>query len=280
MILVTSASGHVGTSIVRALVNADQPVRAFVHSERGLKLKDLGVQDVVIGDLLEPSQLRSAFEGVTKVFHIGPPEHPRELAIGQAMIDLAQEHGVEQFVFFSVLHPFISALRHHWNKLLVQEYLIDSGVPYTILQPTMFMRSPQGVVERGVMAAPYAPDQPMSVVDLEDVAEVAVKVLSEDGHLRAIYDLVGDRPLSNRDMADIISRVAGKPIKVQQLPVDVVMQGTPRDNPIDVCGADSLERMFVYYTRHGLTGSPNVLGFVLGRPPTSYEAFVRRSLSG
>ena len=144
MILVTSASGHVGTSIVRALVEADQPVRAFVHSERGLRLKDLGVQDVVIGDLLEPTQVRAAFEGVTKVFHIGPPEHPRELAIGQTIIDLAQEHGVEQFVYFSVLHPSISALRHHWNKLLVQEYLVDSGVPYTILQPTMFMRSPQG----------------------------------------------------------------------------------------------------------------------------------------
>lgn len=280
MILVTSASGHVGTSVVRALVKADQPVRAFVHSQRGLKLKDLGVQDVVVGDLLEPSQLRSAFEGVTKVFHIGPPEHPRELAIGQAMIDLAQEHGVEQFVFFSVLHPFISALRHHWNKLLVQEYLVDSGVPYTILQPTMFMRSPQGVIERGVMAAPYAPDQPMSVVDLEDVAEVAVKVLSEDGHLRAIYDLVGDQPLSNRDMADIISRVADKAIKVQQLSVDAVTQGMPRDSATEVYGAESLERMFIYYGRHGLTGSPNVLGFVLGRPPTTFEAFVRRSLGG
>lgn len=280
MILVTSASGYVGTSIVRALVKADQPVRAFVHSERGLKLKDLGVQDVFIGDLLEPAQVRAAFEGVTKVFHIGPPEHPRELAIGQAMIDLAQDHGVQQFVYFSVLHPFISALRHHWNKLLVQEYLIDSGVPYTILQPTMFMRSPQQVVDRGVMAVPYAPDQPMSVVDLEDVARVAVKVLSEDGHLRAIYDLVGDQPLSTRDMADIISRVAGKTIEVQQLPVDVVMHGMPRGSATEAYGADSLERMFVYYGRHGLTGSPNVLGFVLGRSPTTYEAFVRRSLGG
>jgi uncharacterized protein YbjT (DUF2867 family) len=280
MILVTSASGHVGTSVVRALVKADQPVRAFVHSERGLKLKDLGVQDIIIGDLLEPAHLRAAFEGVTKVFHIGPPEHPRELAIGQTMIDLAQEHGVEQFVYFSVLHPFISALRHHWNKLLVQEYLVDSGVPYTILQPTMFMRSPQEVVERGVLAVPYAPDQPMSVVDLEDVADAAVKVLSDAGHLRAIYDLVGDQPLSNRDMADIISRVSGKTIKVQQLPLDVVMQGMSRGSATEVYGAESLERMFVYYGRHGLMGSPNILGFVLGRPPTTFEAFVRRSLGG
>lgn len=222
MILVTPASGHIGTSIVRALVKADQPVRAFVHSERSLELKDHGVQDVVVGDLLEPAQLRSAFEGVTKVFHIGPPEHPHELAIGQTRIDLAQEHGVEQFVFFSVLHPPISALRHHWNKLLVQEYLVDSGVPHTTLQPTMFMRSPRQALAQGVMAVPWAADQPMSVVDLDDVAEVAVKVLSEEGHLRAIYDLVGDRPLSNHDMAEIVSKVTGKPLKAQQVPTDKV----------------------------------------------------------
>ena len=280
MILVTSASGHVGTSIIQALVKADQPVRAFVHSERGLEVEDLGVQDVVIGDLLEPSQVRSAFEGVTKVFHIGPPEHPRELAIGQTIIDLALEHKVQQFVYLSVLHPFISALRHHWNKLLVQEYLVDSGVPYTILQPTMFMTSPRGAVEKGVMAVPYATDQPMSVVDLEDVAEVAVRVLSEDSHLRASYDLVGDQPLSTREMADIVSRVAGKPIEAKQLSLDSMMQKMPRDTPIGMYEADSLERMFIYYTRHGLTGSPNILGFVLGRPPTTYEAFVRRNLGG
>ena len=278
MILVTSASGHVGTAVVRALVKADQPVRAFVHSESGLKLKDLGVQDVVIGDLLEPAQLRPAFEGVTKVFHIGPPEHPAEFAIGQTMIDLAREHDVEQFVFFSVLHPFVSALRYHWNKLLVAEYLVDSGVPYTILQSTMFMSSPQQAVERGVMAVPYATDQPMSVVDLAEVAEVAAKVLSENGHLRAIYDLVGDQPLSTRNMADIVSKVAGKPVEVKQLPLESVAQKLPRDTPTATYEADSLERMFIYYTRHGLTGSPNVLGFVLGRPPTTYEAFVRKSL--
>lgn len=51
MILATSASGHVGTAIVRALTKVDQPVRASVHSERGLKLKEIGVQNVVIGDL-------------------------------------------------------------------------------------------------------------------------------------------------------------------------------------------------------------------------------------
>jgi hypothetical protein len=52
----------------------------------------------------------------------------------------------------------------------------------------------------------------------------------------------------------------------------------PRDTPIERYGADSLERMFGYYSRHGLTGSSNVLGWLLGRTPTSYEAFVRSSL--
>lgn len=279
MILVTSASGHVGTAIVSALLKAERPVRAFVHSEKDhSKLGPLGATDIVVGDLLNPDQLSAAFEGVTQVFHIGPPEHPRELAIGQAMIDLASEHQVQQFVFFSVLQPYLSSLRHHWNKLLVQEYLVDSGVPYTILNPTMFMSSPQQAVQSGKMALPWSPDQPMSVVDLNDVAEVAVKVLTEDTHLRAAYDLVGDQPLSQRQMAKIIGTVAGKTIEVQQLPVPTVTAKMPRSTPLEAYESDSLERMFLYYSRHGLTGSPNVLGWVLGRPPTSYEAFVRRSL--
>jgi uncharacterized protein YbjT (DUF2867 family) len=279
MILVTSASGHVGTAIVRALIRAGKPVRAFVHSEDGRRqLSEIGVTDVVVGDLFEESQLSAAFVGVDKVFHIGPPEHPRELGIGQAMIDLAKQHGVSQFVYFSVLHPFVSSLRHHWNKLLVQEYLVDSGMPYTILNPTMFMQSPQRALQSGTLALPYSSDQPMSVVDLGDVTEVALKVLTEQTHLRAVYDLVGDQPLSGRDMAQIIARVSGKAIEVQQLPLEAVMSRMPRDTPIEQYGADSLERMFGYYSRHGLTGSPNVLGWLLGRMPTSYEAFVRSSL--
>jgi uncharacterized protein YbjT (DUF2867 family) len=146
------------------------------------------VTDIAVGDLLEPAQLGSAFAGVKRVFHICPPGHPRELAIGQAMTDLAQQHGVAQFVYFSVLHPFVSSLRHHWNKLLTQEYLVDSGVPYTILNPTMFMQVPGRAVRSGTLALPYSPDQPVSVVDLGDVVEV----LTEETHLRAAYDLVGD----------------------------------------------------------------------------------------
>ncbi|THF69702.1 NAD-dependent epimerase/dehydratase family protein [Deinococcus sp. Arct2-2] len=279
MILVTSASGHVGTAIVAALIQAGLPVRAFVHSEQGkAQLNAVGVQDIVVGDLLDPISLGAAFQGITQVFHIGPPEHPRELAIGQAMTDLAQEHGVSQFVYFSVLQPFISSLRHHWNKLLTQEYLVDSGVPYTVLHPTMFMQSPQRAIQSGVMAAPYSPDQPMSVVALDDVAEVAVKVLSEKSHLRASYDLVGGEPLSVRQMAEIVSKVVGKPIEVQQVVLETVTARMPRSTPVEAYGSDSLERMFLYYSRHGLTGSANVLGWVLGRPPTSYEAFVRKNL--
>jgi uncharacterized protein YbjT (DUF2867 family) len=78
---------------------------------------------------------------------------------------------VRQFVYFSVLQPLISSLRHHWNKRLPQEYLIASGVSYTVLHRTIFMQIPVRAVQSGTMAAPYSPDQPMSVVDMGDVAD-------------------------------------------------------------------------------------------------------------
>jgi uncharacterized protein YbjT (DUF2867 family) len=279
MILVTSASGRVGTAIVHALMRANRPVRAFVHGADGQsKLNALGLHDAVIGDLMEPAQLEPAFNGVTQVFHIGPPEHPRELAIGQALVDLAQTRQVQQFVYFSVLQPYLSSLRHHWNKLLTQEYLVDSGVPYTILNPTMLMTSPEQALQNGVLARPWPVDQPMSMVDLSDVAEVAVKVLTEDTHLRAAYDLVGDQPLTLQQMAEVIARTAGKPIRAEQVPLETVLSDMPRDTVIERYGADSLERMFMYYARNGLMGNANVLGWLLGRTPTTYAAFVRKSL--
>lgn len=67
MILVTSANGRTGRHVIAALVAKGLPVRAFVHSEKGLVLRqELGVQEAVVGDLLEPSSLKKAFVDIRK----------------------------------------------------------------------------------------------------------------------------------------------------------------------------------------------------------------------
>ena len=278
MILVTSANGHVGGAIVGALASRGLPVRAFGRAGGTSKEGKSSNVDYVDGDFFDPLTLRRAFEGVDQVFHIAPPENPGELAIGQAMIDLAAEFKVRQFVFFSVIHPYIAALAHDRMKLLVQQYLVDSGIPYTILQPTIFLQTAgiEKVSEGGTWTAPYSVDVPMSYVDLDDVAEAAVVVLTEANHLRATYELVGTDPLSIREMAASVSEATGHAITVEAVSPETIIGHLPRTSVAEAYQADDLEHMMVYYNRHGLTGNSYVLESLLKRKPNTLLDYLGR----
>ena len=98
-------------------------------------------------------------KGVRAVYHIPPNVHPREVEIGDIVISCSTGNGVEHFVYHSVLHPQIEAMPHHWLKLRVEERLIASGLPFTILQPTAYMQNItsqlERIKERGIYQVPY-----------------------------------------------------------------------------------------------------------------------------
>jgi uncharacterized protein YbjT (DUF2867 family) len=165
----------------------------------------LGAKEAIVGDMRDEKILRRAASGVRAVYHICPNVSPHEIAIGKAAIAAAQDAGIEQFVFHSVMHPQIEAMAHHWNKLRVEEELFESGLAYTILQPASYMQNVlggwQAIVERGVYAVPYSVESRMSMVDLEDVAQAAAVVLTEPSHLGATYELVGPEVLTQTEIA-------------------------------------------------------------------------------
>jgi uncharacterized protein YbjT (DUF2867 family) len=279
LILVTSANGQIGKEVVSVLSSRGMKVRAFVRkTERGQEDQS-GVLEFFKGDFFDQESLRRAFAGIDRVMHISPPHIPGEFAIGQTMIELSSEHHVKQFALLSAIHPFIDALPAHRMKLLVQQCLIDSGVPFTILQPTILMQNTSlvEVLRSGILSVPYSIDRPMSFVDRRDVAETAAIVLSDDEHFRATYELVGTRPITARELAKLISQECGRSVEAKQIPADVIIDRLPRTSLIDTFSADAFERMFVYYNRHGLTGNPNVLGWLLGRKPTDYPEYLRRT---
>jgi uncharacterized protein YbjT (DUF2867 family) len=134
--------------------------RAFVRKAEREQEDQSGAREYFKGDLFDRESLRRAFAGVDRVMHISPPHIPGEFAIGQTMIELSSEHHVRQFALLSAIHPFIDALPAHRMKLLVQQYLIDSGLPFTILQPTVLMQNtPLGeVLKSGILSVPYSID--------------------------------------------------------------------------------------------------------------------------
>jgi uncharacterized protein YbjT (DUF2867 family) len=196
MILVTGAAGKTGRAVLRALIARGEPARALVHGVDQVSLvASLGVKDVLVGDMRNPSDMGRAFDRVQKVYHICPNVSPDEAAIGATAIAAARSAGVERFVFHSVLHPQAEAMPHHWQKLRVEEQLFESGLIYTILQPTAYMQNILAhwdtILYEGRYPIPYPAETRLCLVDLGDGAQVAAIVLTEPGHEHAIYELAG-----------------------------------------------------------------------------------------
>lgn len=281
MLLVAAANGNQGRLLVPKLLARGLPVRACVRSQAsGERLHALGVADVVVGDIADPAVLARAMEGVRTVYHVGPVLHPRERAIGMAAVDAARAAGVGHFVFSSVLHAIITDLTQHEIKRDIEEYLLASGLAFTILQPTIYML-PQRIrpaFETGVFRVGWSRDRLQSLVALDDVTDVVCTVLAEgERHWGATYELAGPGWFTARDLGAVIARVVGRPVTVEEVDASAYRKGLlgPRDPGEDSHEAAVIRALCRRYSDHDFVGNPNVLTHLLGRAPTSFEAFVR-----
>jgi uncharacterized protein YbjT (DUF2867 family) len=281
MILVTGAAGKTGRAVIQSLVAKGETVRALAHRPAQVRLvEEIGAREVVVGDMRLQATMDQAAQGVRAVYHICPNVSPDEVAIGQAAITAARSAGVEHFVYHSVLHPQVEAMPHHWQKLRVEEQLFESGLFYTILQPAAYMQNVLAhwdqVMEQGVYPVPYAVETRLGMVDLEDVATAAAVVLTEPGHAGAVYELSGAEVLSQVEVAVILSQQLGRPVHAEAVPLET-WERRARDSGLSDYQVETLVKMFRYYERHGFWGNPRILGWLLGRSPITFAAFVERS---
>ena len=282
MILVNAANGNQGKLLIPRLLRSGATIRACVRSEAAASaLRTMGVADVVVGDIGEPDIIAQAVRGVDKVYHVCPTMHPRERAIGFGMIDAARAEGVQHFVLGSVLHPHLMALVQHEIKRDIEEHLIASDLPFTILQPAIYMLplKLKPAFEQGHYPVAWSPDRRQSVVDIGDVAEVVATVLthSED-HLAATYELSGSERLTAHDMAGIIGKVMGRAIPVNEIDVETFLRALFGDGATGH-QEQAVRSLNTCYSAHDFVGNANVLRWLLGREPRSYEAFVQEQHS-
>jgi uncharacterized protein YbjT (DUF2867 family) len=148
MILVVGATGQLGTAVVRKLVAANKPVRAFVRrTSRYQHLQGDGVE-LVFGDLRDPASLDAACQGVEVVIATANAVLPEgsysfEAVEGKGYQDLmasCQKHGVKQFIYISVpVTPHDNTVPNFRYKRLNEERLKNSGLNYTIFRSSLFM---------------------------------------------------------------------------------------------------------------------------------------------
>jgi uncharacterized protein YbjT (DUF2867 family) len=284
MILMTSAASRTQRLILPHLRRAGKAVRAFGRTLDRAWFAKHGVTDLIEGDMLDRNALSAAMAEVDTVIHVGPGLNGSEFVMGRFVIDAARQANVGRFVFVSVINPQIDYLLNHQAKRQVEDYLINSRLPFTILQPQHYFQNIDiaRAIGSGIVALPYSMDRPLGFVDMSDLAEVAVKIIMETGHDFATYQIASDEHLSGNDIAVILSRQTRKTIRAEQIPLhEVVAMLAPRyggaDGNIDA-SADIITRLFTYYNRYGIKGNGRVLEWLLGRPATRFKDYADRCL--
>ncbi len=280
MILLTGANGRTGRAVLTALVARGADVRAFVRNPQYADdLVELGAREVVVGDMAKTNDVERGVAECTKVIHIGPPMSPDEVSMTMNFVATAKRNSVAQFVYYSVMHPFRRGVRHHSFKLDATEKLVESGVPYTIIEPSRYMQHLEliwsKVIDDGDFAMPFDIDQKFNVVDLADLAEATAAIAIESNHLYATYELAGPQALSQRDMASVCAEILGRGVSAREVPLDDMARAAASRGVSD----DRIEQMRImnaHYTDHGFLGNPNILTWVLGRTPTTFRSYVQR----
>lgn len=281
MILVSGASGKTGKAILNKLSEKGAAVRAWVRREEQRQtMLDLGAKEVFVGDLHSAADWQTAVDGVEKVYFICPNMTEDEDQVAEMAIQACEAAGVQRFVYHSVLHPQVSDMPHHWGKLLVEERLFKSSLAFTILQPAAYMQNvlayKESIQRDGVYRIPYSVQSKSSMVDLNDLAEAAAKVLTEAGHEHAIYELCGLRAYSAEEIAAIIGEKSGLAVKAETQPYDE-WEAIVRKKALPNYAVETLLKMFHYYEDYHFIGNGMVLSWLLGRAPASFEDFAENN---
>ena len=293
MILVTAAYGNQGQRLIPLLAQAGRKVRALRGSGDLEVLKALGAHEAIAGDASDPAVLRAAMQGVESVYHIGPSLHPREEAMGLAVVEAAEAAGVQHLVFSSVLHAIESELIQHRAKLAIEQRLIKSRVNWTILQPTNYMLPAWSypVFRTEVFRLWWSLDRRQSLIVLDDYAEVAAKMLLEGRpHYGATYELSSADCLTAYEIADRFSSITGRPVRAEEVSADDFMLNYRKHPAVEARRAaghavtvkDFPQEFEVFraigtcYSKYDFIGNPNVLRWLLGREPTSVGAYLRK----
>jgi uncharacterized protein YbjT (DUF2867 family) len=198
--------------------------------------------------------------------------------MGFAAIDAARASGVKFFVFSSVLHAITTDLVQHQIKRDIEEYLLSSGLEFTILQPANYMLAHRlrPAFERGLFRLSWSLERYQSMVALDDVTDVVATVLADsERHAGATYELVAPGRYTAYDLAKIIAGVLGRDIAVEQISCDAFLKEFVGDVEKFPYEARVMRAICARYSSHDFIGNSNVLTWLLRRSPTTYAQFVQ-----
>ncbi|MFF2321726.1 NmrA family NAD(P)-binding protein [Agrobacterium sp. NPDC058088] len=278
-ILVTGATGKLGQRVVNRLLQKQTKVRVFTRRpEEALKLWGDTV-DIAAGNFSDPASLKEASRSIDRVFLLSPIGETL-VADQNAVIDAALSAGVSRIVKISgsdwtIKNPArsISGAAH----AAVEAHLAGSGIAHTVLRPNAWM---QVALEPVVVALRNGEDVParfgnaaVSFIDADDIADVAVQVLTAGAPPAGTLVLTGGEALSALEIARIAARILRRPVGVSPNATSTI--------PAHI-GAFEQKAIaeFGQLIGEGLAASTkDTVERIIGRPPRTVENYLRARLA-
>src|ERR671932_1617938 len=289
-ILVTGATGTVGSEVVKQLLSAkgqkeeDMIIKAAARSANDSTSRNSGLQAVEL-DFNKPDSLSAALRGVDKLFLLTPFQS-NMVDLTSNLVNEAKNAGVKYIVKQSVLgadaEQAITPCRLHRQAEKVIE---ESGIPFTFLRPNFFMQNfvtfySSFIKTQGAFYVP-AGDAKASFVDVRDIAAVAVQSLSgsrskngESKHIGKAYDITGGEALSYGQAAEILSKEIGKKVNYVNISDEDARKGM-KDMGADEWTINSMIELFGVTRAGYLSEISPAVEQVTGKKPITFSQFVR-----
>ncbi|HKG14469.1 MAG TPA: SDR family oxidoreductase [Pyrinomonadaceae bacterium] len=278
MILITGATGTTGREVVGELQRLGASgVRAVVRDPaRASFVRDAGFETVE-GDFDRPETLDAALEGVGRALLLTPPS-PHTYAYQRDFIEAAKRAGVRRIVKLSALGADASAPEGfgRWHGQ-AEEFLKASGLGWTILRPNFFMQNLLGQAQTiATQGALYQPggDARASLIDARDIASVAARALTDEGHEGKTYTLTGPEALSYAEAAAKISDATGKHVRYVSLTPEQFREGALAQGLPEwlVSALELLNELFASGDAAEVTDDVRGVG---GKEPKTFDEFAR-----
>ena len=275
-VLVTGATGNVGSVVVAELLKRGAEVRAFIRKPDADHKLPPSVE-VAIGDLLDPVLIEEPMKGVDKLFLLNA-DVADELTQALIAYGIAKRIGLKHVTYLSVFKvQEFRDVPHFASKLAVEGALREFGVPYTILRPGYYMQYDIGL--KDALTGPGLYPMPLgtagiAAADLRDIAEAAAISLTEEGHEEQTYDIVAPSLISGPGNAALWSKLLGKEIKYTGHDFDEWEKSMRARMP--GWSAFDLRMMLQGYFDRGFASTETEvarLTNLLGHTPRSYEDF-------
>jgi uncharacterized protein YbjT (DUF2867 family) len=232
--------------------------------------------EVVPGSYDDREGLRRAFQGTRTLFMVSASEDPDRLALHDNVVRAATDAGVERVVYTSFYGAAPRCTftfgRDHWHT---EQRVLDSGLSHTFLRDSLYLDFlPLMVGADGVIRGP-AGDGRVAAVTRDDIADVAVAVLLDeaDRHDGRTYDLTGPEALSMAEIAEVLSRFAGRPVAYHAETLEEAYASRASYGAPD-WEVDGWVTTYVAIANGDLAGTSDDVATVAGHPPTSLADFL------